>query len=199
MPIPSQHVFMFVQKLSVYCERASGDDVLRAANTLLCTLLRRDLHLRVEAQACLNRLHANIVAAAKASRALRHAIARPRPLVLLVQAHGTLDDQELLVSCNHRAIQSLQTVATITTAEDVRVPPGVPEDRLVIDVPLLLAHAATWHQGNIETDALWRTISRWTLALRCLIHLEIDACTETVIAHQRCRVASRLLCQIFDV
>jgi len=177
----------------------SRNDVLRAADALLCTLLWRDLDLRVEAQACLDRLHANIVATAKASRALRHAFPRPRPLVLLVQAHGPLDDQELLVSCNHRAIQRLQTVAAVTTAEDVSVPPGVPEDRIVLDVPLLLAHAASGREGRIETDAFWRTIHRWALALRCLIHLKIEARTETIIAHQRRRVASRLLGQVLDV
>mmetsp|Transcript_6450 Transcript_6450/g.14777 ORF Transcript_6450/g.14777 Transcript_6450/m.14777 type:complete len:263 (+) Transcript_6450:260-1048(+) len=179
--------------------RTSWDNVLRAANAFLCTLFWRDLHLSVDAQARLNRLHANIVAAAKSSRALRHTIARTGPLVLLIQAHGPLDDQELLVSCNHRAIQRLQTVAAVTAAEDVGVPPGVPEDRLVLDVPLLLAHATSRHQGRVEADALRRAIHGWALALRRLVHLKVEASAETVVVHQRRRVAGRLLGQVLDV
>mmetsp|Transcript_105795 Transcript_105795/g.279306 ORF Transcript_105795/g.279306 Transcript_105795/m.279306 type:complete len:270 (-) Transcript_105795:65-874(-) len=179
--------------------RASRNDVLGAADTLLRALLWRDLDLRVDAQARLHRLHADIVAAAEAGGALRHAVARPGPLVLLVQAHGPLDDQELLVSCNHRAIQSLQTVAAIPAAEDVGAPPGVPEYRLVFDVSLLLAHAAPWHEGRVEADALRRAIHGWALALRRLVHLKVEASAETVVVHQRRRVAGRLLGQVLDV
>mmetsp|Transcript_45280 Transcript_45280/g.117592 ORF Transcript_45280/g.117592 Transcript_45280/m.117592 type:complete len:276 (+) Transcript_45280:99-926(+) len=179
--------------------RASRNDVLGAADTLLRALLWRDLDLRVDAQARLHRLHANVVAAAKASRALRHAVARSRPLVLLVQAHGPLDDQELLVSCNHGAIQSLQTIAAVTAAENICVPPGVPENRLIFDIPLLLAHTTPWHEGRVEADALRRAIHGWALALRRLVHLKVEASAETVVVHQRRRVAGRLLGQVLDV